>query len=115
MPNRLHIDTVQVHFMRQDAMERQDIFGFVIHDDYAELSVLDFASETDVPTTLEAILRYIEEQCYVQVSDLVAEHSSAQKGLYLDGDYVDAPELAQVLFILAQKPEEEGADQVTDP
>jgi len=98
MSNRLHIDTVQVHFLRTDTTERQDLYGFLMHDDYAEHSVLDFTSEADVPTRLEAILRYIEEQGYVQVSDLIAEHSSLQKGLYLDGEYVDAPELAQVLW-----------------
>lgn len=100
MSNRLLIDTVQVHFLRQDATERQDLYGFLIHDDYAEHSVLDFSSEAEVPATLEAILRYTEEQGYAQVSDLVAEHSSAQKGLYLDGEHVDAPELAQVLWVL---------------
>lgn len=35
-----------------------------------------------------------------QVSDLVAEHSSAQKGLYLDGESFDTPELAQVLWAM---------------
>jgi hypothetical protein len=109
MSNRLHIDTVQVHFLRQDGHERQDLYGFLIHDDYAaEHSVLDFTSEAEVPATLEAFLRYIEEQGYAQVSDLVAEHTSAQKGLYLDGDYVDAPELAQVLFALAHESTTEG-------
>lgn len=87
----LRIDTAQVHFLHEDAIKGQDLYGFLIDDDYAEHSVLDFVTEADVPMTLEAILRYIEEQGYVQVSELVAEHSSAQKGLYVDGDYIDAP------------------------
>ncbi len=103
MSNRLHIDTVQVHFLRTDTTERQDLFGFLIHDDLAEHSVFYFSSEAEVPATLEAILRYIEEQGYAQVTDLVAEHSSAQKGLYLHGEYVDAPELAQVLWALSRE------------
>lgn len=107
MSNRLHIDTVQLHFLRTDTTERQDLFGFLIHDDCDEHTVLEFTSEAEVPATLEAVLRYIEEQGYTQVSDLVAEHSSALKGLYLDGNYVDAPELARILFVLAQEPREQ--------
>lgn len=105
MSNRLCIDTVHVCFLRKEPDQSRDLFGVMVGDDYESHSVLDFSKEEQVPTSLEGLIRYINQEDYSRITDLIAEHATAQKGVYFDGEYIDAPELSRILWELSQEAE----------
>ena len=103
MSNRIYIDTVQVRYLRKDPTENPDCYGFFIWDDYERFTLLNFASEADIPDTLEKVLRYCLEESYTQIWDFFVENAEAEQWVNFDEKYYDFEELKQMIETISKE------------
>lgn len=113
MSNRLYVDAVQVRYLRKDASEGHELFGFLVGDDYDQYEVLDFNSEKDIPENLDGFLRHCLDEDHTAVWDLLGQHAAANKGVVFNGDYLEGTELKRILELLSTEEDEELSTEQT--
>lgn len=94
MPNKLHIETVDVCHRREADRQTHGVF---VYDDISTFNVLDFESAAQVPSTLGGVVSHCKEQELADVLDLIQHHADAGHGLWHDGQQVSNADVRAAL------------------
>lgn len=105
MSNRIYIETVHVRYIRQEPTENPGTYGLFIWDDYDHFTLLNFASEAEIPDTLEKILCHCLEAGYLRIWDFFVQNAEAEQCVNFDENYSDFEELKQMLETVARESE----------
>jgi hypothetical protein len=105
MANRLYVEAVTMDYYRRPAPETRLLHGFMVYDDYESHEFFGFPNLSDVPDTLEKVIRHCLGEEHGMAFDLIVQHSIEDKGLVLDGHYVETEELQRILNLLSREME----------
>jgi len=97
MSNRVYIDTVEVRYLRLSSTDSHVCYGLFIWDDYEHCSLLEFNSESEIPSTLESILAYCLQSCNDKAWELISQNVHDGQSVCLNNVYFMAEDVLPLI------------------